>query len=122
MHLTFAVAIGIYLDAYLFAACYWLGMNSHPVQGWLVNAFGHSKGYRNFNTPDVSTNNLPVGYFVMGEGFQNNHHHDSRQANFSVKWWEFDTGFVLCKILQQLGLLKFNPRIKTRIRTLKRAA
>ena len=61
MHLSFAVAIGIMFDAYLLASCYWLGMNSHPVQGWLVNAFGHSKGYRTFNTPDNSTNNLPVG-------------------------------------------------------------
>ena len=97
-----------HLDAYLFAACYWLGMNSHPVQGWLVNAFGHSKGYRSFPTPDNSTNNLPVGYLVMGEGFQNNHHHDARQAKFSVKWWEVDTGFAVCKVLEKLGLLTFN--------------
>lgn len=122
MHLAIAIAIGVHFHAYLFGVCYWLGMNGHPVQGWLVNAFGHAKGYRNFNTPDVSTNNIPVGYFVMGEGFQNNHHHDARQANFSVKWWELDMGFLMCKILKALGLVTFNPRVKGRIKRLNQAA
>jgi len=114
LHLLIATFIAIYFHAYLFAACYWIGMNSHPIQGWLVNGLGHSKGYRTFKTPDSSTNNLAVGYFVMGEGFQNNHHQDARQAKFSVKWWEIDTGYGLCKILEWVGLLKFSPRsIKT---------
>ena len=119
LHLGIAIVIAIKFDATLLGACYWLGMNSHPVQGWLVNAFGHSKGYRNFNTPDISTNNLPVGYLVMGEGFQNNHHQDSRQANFGVKWWEIDTGYTLCKILSWMKLLTFNPRVKIRPHRLK---
>lgn len=122
LHLAIAVFIAVRFDATLFGICYWLGMNSHPVQGWLVNAFGHSKGYRNFNTPDQSTNNLPVGLFVMGEGYQNNHHHDSRQANFSARWWEVDVGYLICKILQSMGLLTLNPRIKARKSELKSVA
>lgn len=112
LHAGIAAFIAIHFHAYILGICYWLGMNAHPVQGWLVNAFGHSKGYRNFNTPDASTNNLPVGYLVMGEGFQNNHHHDARQAKFSVKWWEVDMGYSLCKVLEFLGLLTFNPRVR----------
>jgi stearoyl-CoA desaturase (delta-9 desaturase) len=121
-HLGLAIFIAVHFNAYIFGACYWLGMNGHPVQGWLVNAFGHSKGYRNYNTPDCSTNNLPVGYLVMGEGFQNNHHHDSRQANFSVRWWEIDTGYWLCKLLAFIGLVTFNPRIKILTRRVKKVA
>ena len=122
LHMAIAAFIAVKFNATLFGVCYWLGMNGHPVQGWLVNAFGHSKGHRNFNTPDQSTNNLPVGLLVMGEGFQNNHHQDSRQANFGVKWWEIDTGYTLCKILSFMGLLTFNPRVKARPHHLRRTA
>ena len=63
----------------------------------LVNVFGHCKGiigYRNFDTPDQSQNNLILGYTAWGQGWHNNHHHDPKSFDFgkavSGKWWEWD--------------------------------
>lgn len=89
---------------------YWLGIQSHPVQGWAVNSFGHALGYRNFNTPDESKNNLIVAWLVMGEGFQNNHHYRPREARFSVKWFEADPGYWLTKLSYFAGLVDFPKR------------
>lgn len=73
-----------------------LGSLSHPVQGWLINSLGHSLGYRNFQVADRSKNNWLVGFLLLGEGFQNNHHADPQNDRFSYKWWEIDTatGFI----------------------------
>lgn len=100
-----SVAIGWAFDAWLFAACLYLGLMSHPVQGWLVNSFGHAAGYRTFDTPDSSRNNLLVALFVVGEGLQNNHHYDPDSARFAYRWWEPDLGFLFCRLFQGLGLL-----------------
>jgi stearoyl-CoA desaturase (delta-9 desaturase) len=87
--------------------CY-LGLMSHPVQGWMVNAFGHAHGYRNFETKDDSRNNTAVAWLVMGEGYQNNHHYDPASAKFSRLRWEVDLGYGLCLILRGLGVVNFN--------------
>ena len=57
LHLAIAVGIGYWLDNPWISVAYFLGMMSHPLQGWLVNAFGHAIGYRNFNLEDNSRNN-----------------------------------------------------------------
>ena len=43
----------------------------------------------------------------MGEGFQNNHHHDPGSAKFSVKFWEIDMGYWICCVFRLFGLIKF---------------
>jgi stearoyl-CoA desaturase (delta-9 desaturase) len=85
---------------------YFLGLMSHPFQGWLVNAFAHRYGRRNFSTNDHSTNNTLVGLLVFGEGYQNNHHRFPEKAKFSLKWYEFDAGYLLCFVSEKLGLLR----------------
>lgn len=95
------------------AAAYWLGMMSHPIQGWMVNALAHKWGYRNFVIPDNSQNNTAVAWLVMGEGYQNNHHRYPRSAKFSVKWWEVDMGYALCRIGKMLGMLEI-PKAEPR--------
>lgn len=100
-----AVAIGLVFNAWILAACLYLGLMSHPVQGWLVNSFGHAAGYRTFETSDSSRNNLFVAFFVVGEGLQNNHHYDQDSARFAYRWWEPDLGFLICRLFQGLGLL-----------------
>lgn len=68
----------------------------------LVNALNHSNfGYRNHNTSDNSHNNFITGLIVAGEGWHNNHHQDSKNPNFSNKWWEFDLGYQLVKIIRK---------------------
>jgi stearoyl-CoA desaturase (delta-9 desaturase) len=67
------------------------------LQDNLTNIWGHRKaliGYRNFETSDLSHNNLILGYLGWGQGWHNNHHHDPKSFDFgsavSGKWWEFD--------------------------------
>lgn len=67
----------------------------------LVNVYGHTKnmfGYRNYNTNDLSQNNLILGYLGWGQGWHNNHHAHPAGYDFgsgiSGKWWEWDP----CKI------------------------
>lgn len=106
LQLGIAGLIGYYFQAWLLAACYFVGMMSHPVQGWMVNALAHRYGYRNFETPDHSRNNTVVALLVFGEGYQNNHHEFPNRAKFSVKNNEWDLGFGLIQILKSLNLLK----------------
>ena len=65
-------------------------------------------GKRNFETDDQSTNNMWVGLFVFGEGYQNNHHKYPKRAKFSINWNEIDMGYGLSLVAEKLGLLKIN--------------
>jgi len=72
----------------------------------VINGIGHYAGYRNFECADASRNLLPVGFFVGGEELHNNHHTFASSARFSVKWWEFDIGWAVIRMLQSVGLAK----------------
>ena len=101
-------AIGLafaFSGAWLLGLAYFLGMMSHPVQGGLVNAFGHAVGGRNFDTPDDSRNNWIVAVLILGEGLQNNHHRYPKSAKFSYHPWEPDVGFRACILLEAVGVL-----------------
>jgi len=108
VHAVIAIGIGLSFHTWLLALCYWLGIMSHPIQGWMVNALGHRFGYRNFATDDNSRNNTVVSLLVWGEGYQNNHHHAPRSARFSARWWEFDMGYWLCRIGEWFRLLEID--------------
>jgi stearoyl-CoA desaturase (Delta-9 desaturase) len=90
---------------WLLGVAYFAGMMSHPIQGGLVNAFGHAVGGRNFDTPDDSRNNWIVAVLILGEGLQNNHHRFPKSAKFSYHAWEPDAGFHACVLLEAIGVL-----------------
>tara|TARA_B100000949_G_C14275087_1_gene449144 strand:- start:1109 stop:2290 length:1182 start_codon:yes stop_codon:yes gene_type:complete len=71
-----------------------------------INGAGHYYGYRNFDTPDESTNIIPFAVFIGGEELHNNHHAFATSAKFSSKPWEFDIGWLYIKIFSILGLVK----------------
>jgi fatty-acid desaturase len=73
---------------------------------WLVNSATHVWGYRNYNTPDVSRNNMLIAMLTSGEGWHNNHHADSRSARHGHKWWELDLTWLTIRLLMLLGLAK----------------
>ncbi len=108
-HATVGLALGFFGHAWLLGAAYYLGMMTHPIQGWMVNALAHRFGYRNFETPDDSRNNTFVALFVFGEGYQNNHHHRPRSANFAMKAGEVDLGYFLCLAAARLGMIEIVP-------------
>ncbi len=72
----------------------------------VVNGIGHYVGYRNFECRDASTNVFPWGFWIGGEELHNNHHTFASSAKFSVKWWEFDIGWMYICILSFFGLAK----------------
>lgn len=72
----------------------------------VINGIGHFWGYRNFECQDAATNIIPWGFWIGGEELHNNHHTFASSAKFSVKWWEFDIGWMYIKILSFFGLAK----------------
>jgi stearoyl-CoA desaturase (delta-9 desaturase) len=80
-----------------------------PVQGAAVNWCGHKYGYSNFNNGDHSKNTSPWGILLMGELFQNNHHHAKDNANFARKWFEFDSTYFIMRILNKIKIIKLKP-------------
>jgi stearoyl-CoA desaturase (delta-9 desaturase) len=72
----------------------------------VINGVCHSKGYRNFETNDASTNLWPIGLFVAGEELHNNHHAFPTSAKFSMRPHEVDMGWLHLKALSWLGLAR----------------
>jgi len=105
---------GLYIGFYLVFAGHWalyLLLPIHflmgPVQGAVVNWAGHKYGYRNFpQEKDQSKNTLLVDFLMLGELFQNNHHHAAARANFASKWWEIDPAYPIIKIFDKIGMIR----------------
>ncbi|WP_299067540.1 fatty acid desaturase [Accumulibacter sp.] len=70
----------------------------------VINGLGHFWGYRNFNSPDASTNICPWGILIGGEELHNNHHTFATSARLSNRWYEFDVGWLYIRILAALRL------------------
>lgn len=119
-HSLLGVLIMLALDISLFGL---LGLTVWAVQmAWIpfwaagvVNGIGHAWGYRNYASPDTSTNVSPWGIIIGGEELHNNHHAYGTSAKFSTKWYEFDIGWLYIRVLQFLGLAtvkKLAPKLK----------
>jgi stearoyl-CoA desaturase (delta-9 desaturase) len=81
----------------------------------VVNGLGHAVGYRNFASPDTSTNVFPIGIIIGGEELHNNHHAYGTSAKFSSKWYEFDLGWCYISVLKFFKLAqvkKVAPKLK----------
>jgi stearoyl-CoA desaturase (delta-9 desaturase) len=80
----------------------------------VISGLGHYWGYRNFETPDASTNLVPWGILVGGEELHNNHHAYPASACFSHHPWEVDIGWLYIRLLQRCGLAEVRrtaPRV-----------
>jgi len=105
-HLAIGVIIGLFTGSVWIGTAFVLGISSHPLEGWAVNALAHCYGYRNYATADNSRNNTWVAWLVAGEGYQNNHHRYPDEARFSHRWFEWDWGYRLCQLLSLCGVLR----------------
>jgi stearoyl-CoA desaturase (delta-9 desaturase) len=72
----------------------------------VVNGIGHWWGYRNTDTKDFSRNIVPWDFWVGGELLHNNHHADPASPKLSLKWYEFDIGWMYIQLLRRVGLAK----------------
>lgn len=69
-----------------------------------INSVTHLFGYRSFETPECSVNNLLLGVPTLGEAWHNNHHAFPSSAIFGIAWWELDLGGAVVSALERLGL------------------
>jgi len=72
----------------------------------VINGVGHYWGYRNWPSPDWSTNIVPWGIIIGGEELHNNHHAFPTSAKLSNKWYELDIGWAYIRALAALNLAK----------------
>jgi stearoyl-CoA desaturase (delta-9 desaturase) len=92
----------------------WLGLTVWAVQMiWIpffaagvINGIGHFWGYRNYDSPDASSNIVPWGILIGGEELHNNHHTYPTSAKLSSKWYEFDLGWFYIRLLAAVGLAR----------------
>lgn len=77
-----------------------------PLHGAIVNWCGHKYGYSNFDNNDKSKNTTPLGFMMLGELFQNNHHKFPNSPNFAKKWYEIDPVYPVLKTLHFLRIIK----------------
>ncbi len=119
-HSLMGILIMLGIDLALFGV---LGLTVWAVQmAWIpfwaagvVNGLGHFIGYRNYASPDTSTNVLPWGIIIGGEELHNNHHAHGTSAKFSAKWYEFDLGWAYIQVLRVFGLAtvrRVAPKLK----------
>ena len=83
----------------------------------VINGIGHWFGYRSFATDDLSTNIVNIGILIGGEEMHNNHHAYPSSARFSMRWWEFDIGWMYIRLLRMLRMAKVlqqAPRLRLR--------
>jgi stearoyl-CoA desaturase (delta-9 desaturase) len=71
---------------------------------WSINSICHIFGKRDFESGDSARNNLFCGIFACGEGWHNNHHAFPTSARHGLKWWQFDSSWIIIRIMQALGL------------------
>jgi len=105
------VVIMLFLDLLLFGLpgiSIW-GIQMVWIPFWaagVINGIGHYWGYRNYECDDAATNIIPWGFWIGGEELHNNHHTFASSAKFSLKWWEFDIGWMYIKILSFFRLAR----------------
>lgn len=110
-HAKLGIGMMLVIDSVLFGP---IGITIWAVQmAWIpifaaggINGIGHYYGYRNFDTPDDSTNIVRWGIFIGGEELHNNHHRYPKSAKFSYEDYEFDIGWFYIRRLETLGLAK----------------
>ncbi len=119
-HPSLGILFMLVIDIALFGAmglCVW-AVQMAWIPFWaagVINGLGHYVGYRNFSSPDTSTNLVPIGILIGGEELHNNHHAHGTSAKFSSKWYEFDIGWMYISILKFFRLAevkKVAPKLK----------
>lgn len=102
-YVAFYTAFATHWWMYLFLPIHFL---IGPIHGAIVNWAGHKYGYRNFESGDKSKNTLFLDILMMGELFQNNHHHAGSKPNFAAKWYEFDPTYPIILLFDKLRIIR----------------
>jgi stearoyl-CoA desaturase (delta-9 desaturase) len=76
-----------------------------PIHGAIINWYAHKYGYISYKTGDTARNLLPMDFFMMGEGYHNNHHKFGGRANFGKKWHELDPAYLFIWLFDKIGII-----------------
>lgn len=112
------VALGILVPAVLLGVMShsWSGFFSGMIWGgfvrifllqhvtWSINSVCHVWGARPFHSADHSRNNFPIAIVSLGEGWHNNHHAFPTSARHGLRWWQFDSSYLLIRAMGMMGL------------------
>jgi len=79
---------------------------------WSINSVCHVWGSREFHTTDHSVNNWVCAVLALGEGWHNNHHAFPTSARQGLRWWQFDSSWLIIRAMERLGLAR-NVRTPT---------
>jgi stearoyl-CoA desaturase (delta-9 desaturase) len=79
-----------------------LGLMQHVT--WSINSVCHVWGTRPFKTSDQSVNNPICAILALGEGWHNNHHAFPTSARQGLRWWQFDSSWLIIYTMGLLGL------------------
>ncbi|WP_425616221.1 acyl-CoA desaturase [Anatilimnocola sp. NA78] len=71
---------------------------------WSINSICHVMGQREYVSGDHSRNNWVCGILSFGEGWHNNHHAFPTSARHGLRWWQFDTSWLVIRAMQACGL------------------
>ena len=72
---------------------------------WSVNSICHIWGAQPYESHDESRNNAVVGVIALGEGWHNNHHAFPTSARHGLRWWQFDSSWMIIRLMQCLRLV-----------------
>ena len=108
-HSRLGIVLLLILNLWLFGLWGWLvwAIQLIWIPLWaagVINGLAHWWGYRNGLTRDHSRNISPLGIIIGGEELHGNHHLNPASAKLSLKWWEFDIGWMYLNIFRFLRL------------------
>ena len=101
---TWSFLLYIIGGAYLMIFLHWFPMIISGAMSNIVNYVGHKRewpgGYRRYDTRDDSVNNWLWAIPSWGETLHNNHHKHPYSAIHGERWWEFDIGGYIVKLIR----------------------
>ena len=79
---------------------------------WCVNSVCHIWGSQDYEVKDHSKNNLFFSLLCFGEGWHNNHHAFPNSARQGLRWWQFDSSWLVIRAMRLVGLA-WNVKLPT---------
>ncbi len=73
---------------------------------WSINSICHVFGTRPFESHDEARNNAAMALLGFGEGWHNAHHAFPASARHGLRWWEFDSSWLVIRTLAGLRLAR----------------
>jgi len=73
---------------------------------WAINSVCHVFGTKPYDSHDESRNNAVMGILAFGEGWHNAHHAFPASARHGLRWWEFDTSWLVIRAMSWVGLAR----------------